>query len=122
MLKCGHSQLVKNAAAMTVSGTVTVVAYVPLKATVSEALEVSKVCELWECFMCIVQALGADVVQTVAVRWRRMCEDLQLQQTQKQMTGTWCQPERVQMTVKGWTFQLCAYHFPEETEQVINYF
>lgn len=43
MLKCGHSQLVENVAAMTVSGTVAVVAYVPLKATVSEASEVSKV-------------------------------------------------------------------------------
>lgn len=68
--------------------------------------------------MCVVQALGADMVQTVAVRWRRMCEDHQLQQKQKQMIGTWCQPQRIQLTVKGWMFQLCAYHFPEETEQV----
>ena len=68
--------------------------------------------------MRVMQALGGDVVQTVTVRWRRMCEDLQFQQQQKQLTGTWCQPQRVQLVVKGWMFHLCAYHFPEETEQV----
>jgi hypothetical protein len=46
-----------------------------------------------------------------------MCEDLQFHQQQKQLTGTWCQPQRVQLAVKGWMFHLCAYHFPEETEQ-----
>jgi hypothetical protein len=43
VLECGQSRLVENAAAMTVSGTAAVIAYVPLKATMTEASEVSEV-------------------------------------------------------------------------------
>lgn len=59
------------------------------------------------------QALSGDVVHTVLVRCRRMYEDLQ--QQKKHMTSTWCPPQRVQLAVEGWTFCLCAYHFPDET-------
>ena len=63
------------------------------------------------------QALSADVVQTVAVRWRRMCEDLQ-EHDVKQMTGRQQLPQRVKVFVKGWMFCLCAYQFSDETREV----
>ena len=43
MLDCGQSCLVENAVAVTVNGTIAAVAYVPLKATMTEAAEVSEV-------------------------------------------------------------------------------
>lgn len=61
------------------------------------------------------QAVTGDMVQTVAVRWKRMCEDLHYQQL---LSGTWHLPQRVQLSVKGWMFHLCAYRFPDETEEV----
>ena len=46
-----------------------------------------------------------------------MCEDLQ----QLQNKDHWRLPQRVQLTVKGWLFCLCAYQFHDETEQVSKF-
>ena len=60
--------------------------------------------------------MTGDVVDTIVIRWRRMYEDLQ--QQNKQLLSTQCQPKRVQLTVEGWMFRLCAYQFPDETAMV----
>lgn len=45
-----------------------------------------------------------------------MCEDVDDQK--KQLKGTWCLPQRIQMSVKEWRFPLCVYRFPDETDEV----
>lgn len=45
-----------------------------------------------------------------------MCEDVDDQK--KQLKGTWCLPQRIQLSVKEWRFPLCVYRFPDETDEV----
>ena len=60
------------------------------------------------------QALTDDFVQTVAIRWMRMYEDIGKQM----ISDHWEQPRRVKLAVDGWVFHVCAYLFPDENEKV----
>lgn len=63
--------------------------------------------------------MSGDLVQAMTVSWRKMCEDVgDYCHQKKQLRGTWCLPQRIQLSVKEWTFPLCAYQFPDETYEV----
>lgn len=98
-LKCGQSQLVDNGRVMTVCGSIAALAYIPQKCTVADAFK----------------AVSGDLVQAMTVSWRKMCEDVDDQK--KQLKGTWCLPQRIQLSVKEWRFPLCVYRFPDETDE-----
>ena len=55
----------------------------------------------------------------MTVSWRKMCEDVRdYSHQKKQLKGTWCLPQRIKLCVKEWRFALCAYRFPDETDEV----
>ena len=53
------------------------------------------------------------MVETVVVRCRTMCEDMQ-----PKFTGTLQLPRRVELALEGSVLRFYAYLFPEETEKV----
>ena len=57
-----------------------------------------------------------DVVKTVVVRWKKLCDDLKLEK--RLVTGSWQLPRRVELAVEGCMFQVCAYMFADEKEEV----
>lgn len=57
-------------------------------------------------------------MQAVSVSWRKLCEDNDRHHQKKLKKGTWCLPQRIILSVKGWRFPLCAYQFADETVEV----
>ena len=57
-----------------------------------------------------------DVLQTVVIRWKKMCDDMK--QEKRQAIGSWQLPRRVELAVDRWMFRFSSYMFSDENETV----
>jgi hypothetical protein len=97
-LEYGQSETLELASAITLHGKFSVIAYVPLEASLAEASK----------------AVTDDVLQTVVIRWEKMCDDMKLEK--RQAIGSWQLPRRVELAVDRCMFRFSSYMFSDENE------
>jgi hypothetical protein len=98
-LEYGQSETLELASAITLHGKCSVIAYVPLVASLAEASK----------------AVTDDVLQTVVIRWKKMYDDMKLEK--RQAIGSWQLPRRVKLAVDRCMFQFSSYMFSDENEK-----